>query len=80
MAGGATATVTVSVDKERMKAYDAYGKGTYILEAGDYRFAVGHDAHDALNNILECKGVNAEQKARMVGTGDARMAHPHNGS
>lgn len=53
---GKTATLTVSVDKERMKAYDAYGKGTYILEAGDYRFAVGRDAHDALNNILADKG------------------------
>lgn len=45
-------TVTISVDKEEMKTYDAKGYGTYIVDAGDYYFAAGNDAHDALNNIL----------------------------
>ena len=53
---GAQETVTVSVPKESMKAYDAKGAGTYIVDAGSYYFAAGTDSHDALNNILAAKG------------------------
>ena len=56
LAAGETETVTVSVDKDNMKTYDEYGFGTYIVDAGDYYFAVGTDSHDALNNILAAKG------------------------
>ncbi|MDF2803543.1 MAG: bgl5, partial [Anaerocolumna sp.] len=52
---GQMETVTVSVDKETMKTYDAKGYKTYIVDAGDYYFAAGNDAHDALNNILAAK-------------------------
>ena len=40
-----------------MKVYDQYGQGTYIVDAGDYYFTVGADAHDAVNNILAAKGI-----------------------
>lgn len=53
---GKSETVTVSVAKEVMKTYDAYGTGTYIVDAGDYYFTAGVDAHDAINNILAAKG------------------------
>jgi len=53
---GASETVTVHVDKESMKVYDAHGEGTYIVDAGDYYFAAGSDVHQALNNILAAKG------------------------
>ena len=53
---GKSETVTVSVDKEEMKTYDVKGYGTYIVDAGDYYFAAGLNAHDALNNILSAKG------------------------
>lgn len=53
---GKSETVTVSVDKEEMKTYDAKGFGTYIVDAGDYYFAAGNNAHDALNNVLAAKG------------------------
>jgi beta-glucosidase len=33
---GSSETVKVSVSKEQLKAYDEYGYGTYILEAGNY--------------------------------------------
>ena len=51
-------TVTVTVKGSEFKTYDAYGKGTYILEKGDYYLSFGTDAHDALNNILAAKGYN----------------------
>ena len=57
---GDSEKVTVSVDKESMKAYDANGAKTYILDAGDYYFTAGMDAHDALNNILAAKGYTTE--------------------
>lgn len=53
---GASETVTVEIPKEIMKTYDAKGYSTYIMEAGDYYFAVGTDVHNALNNILAKKG------------------------
>ena len=65
--GGGSETVTVTVDKENMRTYDAYGEGTYILEKGDYYFSFGNNAHDALNNVLLAKAENGVgvQKDRM---------------
>lgn len=54
---GDSQEVTIHVDREAMKAYDASGEGTYVLDAGDYRFALGSDCHEALNNILASKGL-----------------------
>lgn len=56
IAAGDSETVTVSVPKESMKAYDADKAKTYILDEGDYYFAAGENAHDALNHILAAKG------------------------
>jgi len=53
---GQNEVVTVSVPKEEMKTYDAKGYGTYIVDAGDYYFTAGTNAHDALNNVLAAKG------------------------
>ena len=53
---GASETVSIEIPKEMMKVYDQYGEGTYIVDAGDYYFTVGADAHDAVNNILAAKG------------------------
>ena len=69
---GKSETVTISVPKEVMKTYDASGAGTYILDAGDYYFAAGHDAHHGLNNILAAKGFTAADG--MDADGDAAMA------
>ncbi len=48
--------VSVDIAKEQLKAYDADGAGTYILEPGTYYLALGTDAHAALDNILAAKG------------------------
>ncbi|MGN0793596.1 MAG: glycoside hydrolase family 3 N-terminal domain-containing protein [Aristaeellaceae bacterium] len=53
---GESQTLTIVVDREQLKTYDANGYQTYILEAGDYYLAIGTSAHDALNNILARKG------------------------
>lgn len=54
-------TVTVTVPKESLRVYDAQGAGTYIVDAGEYFFAVGRNAHDALNNILSAQGYTTAQ-------------------
>ncbi len=57
---GEDQTVTVEIPKERLKSYDAYGAQTYIVDDGDYWFAAGKDAHNALNNILTAQGYAVE--------------------
>ena len=52
---GASETVKITVSRDDLKAYDAYGKGTYILEEGDYYFAAAANAHDAIQRILAAK-------------------------
>ena len=77
LAPGADQTVTVTVDKENMRTYDAYGEGTYILERGDYYFSFGTNAHDALNNVLAVKATD-EQKTRMDGAGNSAYVYKIN--
>lgn len=48
--------LTVYVNKRDLASFDAYGAGTYILEAGNYYLTVATDAHSAVNNILSAKG------------------------
>jgi len=53
---GDTVKVSIDISKEMMKTYDANGVGTYIVDAGDYYFTDGNNAHIAINNILAAKG------------------------
>lgn len=56
---GKSEELTITVDMQNVVSYDETannGKGTYVLSAGDYYFAVGNGAHDALNNILTVQG------------------------
>ena len=58
LAPGASQTVTITADAQYMASWDSTAKnakgtkGTYILDAGDYRFSVGNDAHAAVDNVL----------------------------
>lgn len=70
IAAGATEHFTITVNKEDLTSYDYVGAKTYILDAGDYFFTVGKNAHDAANNILAAKGADA---SRMSGSGDAAL-------
>ena len=69
---GDSETVTIHIDKESMKTYDADGEGTYIVDDGDYYFAAASDAHTALNNILSAKGKSTADG--MDEDGDAAFA------
>ena len=69
LAGGAEETVTITVDGREMRAYDEFGAGTYILEAGQYYFTAADNAHEAINNILDQKGKTTADG--MTADGDA---------
>lgn len=71
LAAGERETVSVTFPKEYMRVYDATGAKTYILDAGDYYFTVGKDAHDAINNILSKQGYTTANG--MTADGDASL-------
>ena len=70
---GESQTVTVTVDGNDMASYDAYGAGTYILEAGTYYLTAATDAHDAVNNILAAKGYTTDDG--MDADGDTSLVY-----
>lgn len=57
---GESERLVIYVDRRELASYDTYGKGTYILDAGDYYLTVATDAHNAVNNILAAKGYTPE--------------------
>ncbi len=78
LAPGASETVEVKVDLQFIASYDENydngdgTKGTYIMDPGDYYFAVGNGAHDALNHIMAAQGMD---ETKMVGQGSADQAY-----
>lgn len=75
---GESETVTVKVDLQYIASYDNSHTnedgttGTYVLEPGDYYFALGNGAHDALNNIMAKQGVDS---AKLVGESNSAMTY-----
>ena len=73
LAPGASQTITMNVDLSNLAAYDANGAKTFILDEGDYYFAIGNDAHDALNNVLAAQGRTVADG--MTAEGDASKTY-----
>ena len=64
----------ITVDVDDLASYDAYGTGSYILEAGTYYFTAATDSHNAVNNVLAKKGYTPEKSdGRMDTTGNANL-------
>ena len=63
---GASEEVTIEFDPQYMASYDENAtkengtQGAWSLEAGDYYFAIGNGAHEALNNVLANKNGSDE--------------------
>ena len=76
---GASEKITVFVDKRDLAAFDTYGAGTYILDAGDYYLTAATDAHNAVNNVLAAKGYTVENTSgKMDADGNAALAYKWN--
>lgn len=59
---GESAKMQVEVDPSLFASYDENeGDGAWVLDAGEYYFAVGNGAHAALNNILSAQGVDEDK-------------------
>ena len=71
---GASETVTLTADMQDMTSWDSTAdnaagtQGTYMLDAGDYYFAIGANAHDAANNVLAAQEQAVEGDAEKVET------------
>lgn len=52
---GEEETLRIEIPKSRFASYDAYGKGTYILEDGLYFVSAAKNAHDAVIDSMEAK-------------------------
>ena len=76
LAPGASQTITMNVDLSNLASYDAEGAATFILDEGDYFFAIGEDAHDALNNVLAAQGKTVDDG--MTAEGDAAKTYTWN--
>ncbi|MBO7368867.1 MAG: glycoside hydrolase family 3 C-terminal domain-containing protein, partial [Clostridia bacterium] len=76
LAPGASQTVTATVRKESMRAYDSDNVETYILDKGNYLLTAAKDSHDAINNILAYKQANGDSSvntANMDAAGNASL-------
>lgn len=75
LAPGKSETVEVIFNKADMTSFDAYGKKTYILEAGNYYITAATDAHNAVNNILLKKADNGitVDTGKMAGAGNKAL-------
>ncbi|MBR0392810.1 MAG: glycoside hydrolase family 3 C-terminal domain-containing protein [Oscillospiraceae bacterium] len=80
LAAGESETVTIAVSDYTFATYDETAQngadnkltGCYVLDAGDYFFAIGDNAHDALNNILALQGASGMTDEKGIpATGDA---------
>jgi beta-glucosidase len=45
---GASEVVSISFALEDLASYDTYGKGCYVLEAGDYEISINSDSHNKI--------------------------------
>lgn len=68
---GKSQKMTLTVPKEYLRCYDSENLKTYIVEEGEYFFAVGKDSHDALNNILAAQGYT--EADGMTAAGDNKL-------
>lgn len=71
---GETAEMAVYISRRELASFDTYGKGTYILEPGEYYLTLAKDSHDAVNNILASKGYE-QSEGRMDAPGDPLQVH-----
>ncbi len=56
--------IFATYDQNAVNGADTSRKGCYVFDAGDYYFAIGDDAHDALNNVLDAKGASGMYDAQ----------------
>lgn len=84
LAPGESQTLTILVDLQNIASYDSTHdngdgtKGTYILDEGNYYFALGNGTHEALNNVLAKQGKTPQNTSnKMDAEGDASKVYEY---
>jgi len=83
---GASETLTLTFDAKYIASYDETATkadgtvGAWTLDAGDYYFALGNGAHEALNNVLALKTGSDENLVKTADSDviDAALAYKWN--
>lgn len=76
---GKSEDVSLTIKKRDIASYDANNAKTYILDDGDYYFALGNGSHEAMNNILAAKGyTKTSTSGRMTEDGNASYTYKWN--
>lgn len=70
LAPGESQTITMEIDLSNLASYDSENAKTYIVDPGEYYFAIGEDSHDALNNILAAQGKTTADGMTADGSAD----------
>ncbi|MFD0704236.1 glycoside hydrolase family 3 C-terminal domain-containing protein [Alloscardovia venturai] len=71
---GQSVNVTITADMQDMASWDSTAqnlkgtKGTYILDAGKYTFALGNGSHEAVNNVLAANGADVKGDTAQTAT------------
>lgn len=73
-------TTKVTLDMDMFASYDANKAKTYILDYGNYYFALGNGSHDALNNILATKGYTTNSGMDYNGDTDQVASYSYTGA
>ena len=76
---GASETLTITVRFQDIASWDENlehdnVKGAYLLDSGDYYFAVGNGAHNAMNNVLNKMGQASGDLITEDGVADSGIA------
>ncbi len=66
---GGSEEVVLNVDLRNLATYDYTKAETYIMDYGDYYFAIGNDAHEAVQNVI-----TAQDSTNYSSLGDASKA------
>lgn len=74
LAPGESEVVSYTASIEEMKAYDAKGAKTYILDAGSYYFTAAENAHEAVNKVLAKKGYATDEEVDATTVKTVEMA------
>lgn len=67
---GESVQLQIDVDMQLLASYDHINAKTYVLDAGEYFFALGADSHDALNNILAANGYSVSDGMTALGNSE----------
>ncbi len=74
-------TLKIKVDMQNLASYDSSaknGNGSYILDKGDYYFALGNGAHEAVNNVLASQGYSMTSENGITENGKTNQVYKYN--